>query len=135
MLKVLEFSHNLNDLIPKLNIEKKSMGNLYNIYIVLRDNFLGDVKLILDSLREAEYILPNNISYTVLNINRQLDCVCSKFIEFGALKNILTEDELIKETIKQNISIIEEASRYISSKENFITSIMPNELNISNLDL
>ncbi len=94
---------------------------------------MGNAKKILESIRESEYILPNNISPTVYEILKSFDDICSKFIVFGTLNKILTEEELA-EMKTENIQSILHNFTYINSKVSFIQSIMPKELDISTLD-
>lgn len=133
LFKVLEFTNFLETNIFKLKLEEKSGKELYTIYNMAKDTFLGDTITIMQSLRESEYILPPNISPTILQIHRHLDEICSNFIALGTLQDIIPA-ELLDESKIEIISSIKGNCSEINTKVNFIQSIMPNELNISKLD-
>jgi len=88
---------------------------------------------ITNSLREAQYILPKNISPTITEMYTCFDEICSSFMVFNSIDSLLADNEISKVKL-HNISRIEENCNRINSKVNYIQSIMPTLLNITNLD-
>lgn len=109
--------------------------DLHDIYQLIAVDYLGDPKKIIECLREAEYILPKHISPSVSEIYKSYDTVCSRFIALGTLSKIsLLSKEEISDTKQINLVKIIEELKNIESKVPFIQSIMPPELDISELD-
>jgi hypothetical protein len=133
LFKVLEFSNFLTETLFKLDISNKSAADIYQIYKVAEENYLGDSIEIVGSLRESEYILPLNISSTVVVINKTFDNICARFMVLGTLSKALTNEELQK-TKTLNIDSIKEGCLLINSRVPFLQSIMAKELDISTLD-
>lgn len=133
LYKVLEFSDNLYSLTKSIDFGKRPYKSVYQIYEVLQKQYLGDIQIIIQSLREADYILPKHISPTVNEVSNAFDSLCGKFIEINLFSTILTDQEISSKK-EQQFEDIKEYCKIINSKARFLTSIIPLELNISEAD-
>lgn len=133
LFKVLEFTRFIDENLLSLDLSKKSLKDLNAIYEITVETYLGDVNRIFSSLREAEYILPSNISPTVQFINIRYNDLCGKFIVCKTLHNMIPKEK--EEEVKlEMIKGIKEDCTFINSKVGFIQSIMHHELDISTID-
>ena len=133
IFKVMEFSNFITTTLLKFELENMTCKQIYEMYNTLKNSYSIDVLNIVNSLREAQYILPNYISPTVSEIYTCFDETCSSFMIFNTIGDILTDNQ-INEVKQHNINRIKDNCNKINSKVGYIQSIMPNELNISNLD-
>lgn len=133
LFKVIEFTHFLDESILNLDLTSKSGDDILGIYKMSIETYMTKEKDIIDSLREAEYILPDNISPTVAEITRMFDQICVSFSVIGNITNFVTNEEY-SEIKKHNLDMIAINVKGINEKVGFIQSIMPKELDISRID-
>lgn len=133
LFKIFELTSFLEGKIYKLDLVNKPAHNVNKIFNTALKKVVGDQRKIFVSLMEAEYILPSNISSTVLEINKIFDSMCSKLVFLGSFVNVLTPEE-IDEIKNHNLPQILEECKRINSKISFIQSLLPRELDISILD-
>lgn len=133
LFRVTDFTNFLTNSFNTLNLSEKTCEQLHKLYEMSMEQYLGDQQKIFHSLREAEYILPKNVTPTVTKILVSFDDICSRFIAFKTFAAILTKDEIEKIKI-QNLLEIKKLCEEINSKVGYIQSIMPHELYISDLD-
>ena len=133
LYKVLEFSNHISSVLFQLDLESKSTKDIYDMFNTSKDVYNVDFYIVIRSLREAEYILPSNISSTVLEICRSFDEMCSSFLVMGSVEKIF-DDSKVQEIKLHNLNRIKERCKHIESKNSFIQSIFPSEINIGNLD-
>ena len=87
-------------------------------------------------MREAEYVLPENISHAIIDIRKNYDSMCAHFTAQASISKVLTTHEMetqIEEIKRHNIDEAIECCNKIVKYTSFIESIMPSELNISKL--
>lgn len=132
LFKVLEFSHFLEETILTLDLTQKSSKDILGMYKMSIETYITKEKEIIDSLREAKYILPDNISPTVAMIEKMFDQICVSFSVIGTFNDFFTVEEYTQ-IKKYNIDLITENVKGINEKVGFIQSIMPKELDISRI--
>lgn len=133
---VLELCNQLEELLKTVDLYSKDPIKLREFFQVLQDQYVSDTQKALWSMREAEYVLPRNISEVVLDIRKNYDSMVAHFITPASIFRVLTPNEIGKEfeEIKKfNIKKASECCHRIIEHTQYIESIMPRELNIAEL--
>lgn len=133
---VLDLCHQLQDILKSVDLFSKEPAQLMKFFKVLQDQYVPDTKKALWSMREAEYVLPSNISSVVIDIRKNYDSMCAHFITPANISIVLTQHEMetrMNEIKKHNIREAIACCDRIVKHAAFLESIMPLELDISNL--
>lgn len=133
---VLELCHQMQDLLKSVNLYSKNSTEILEFFNILQEQYVPESKKALWSMREAEYVLPENISQAVIDIRKNYDSMCSHFTAPASISKVLTPHEMetqIEEIKRHNIYEAIECCNKIIKHTSFIESVMPSELNISNL--
>lgn len=133
VFSVLELCHMLKDLTKSVDLKSKTAVQLREFFEVLLEQYVPDKKQALWSMREAEYILPDNISSVILDIRSHFDSLCCHFYTPSTLFNVLTEQEF-KGIIENNVDEAIKDCDAIVGHTWFIETILPRELNIAGLN-
>lgn len=137
VFSVLELCNMIKELTKSVNLYNKTTEQLKEFMEVLLEQYVSDKKQIFWSMREAEYILPENISKTILEIRKHFDSMCYHLNIPNAISMVMTQYELETELEKIKVDNIEAALMdcdAIVNHAQFIESILPRELNIANLN-
>lgn len=133
---VLELCHQLQDLIKSVNLKSKDPAQLLEFFKILQEQYVPDTQKALWGMREAEYVLPKNISLAVIDIRKNYDSMCAHFTAPASVAKVLTPYEMetqIDEIKQHNIDEAIACCNKIVKHTSFIESIMPSELDISEL--
>lgn len=133
---VLELCHQLQELYKTINFHSKDPVQLLEIFKSLQEQYVPDTKKALWSMREAEYVLPKNISLSVIDIRKNYDSMCVHFTIPASVAKALTPSEIkthMDEIKRDNINKAIVCCNKIIEHTSFIESIMPRELDISEL--
>ncbi len=134
---IFECCNYLNTLSEKIDLYSRTGKELSKIFSFTRDKFVPDTKAILWNLREAEYILPENISVSILKIRTCFDSICSDFISLETIEAVLEDthsQELFPETKRKILDSVFADCEKILSYVGFIESALPRELRIAGLN-
>ena len=134
---IFECCHFLKKLSEQEDLTSKTGKDLSEMFSVIWRGYVPDLKAVLWSLREAEYILPSHLSGPIIEIRSCFDKMGSCFNCLGTLETILTDLELqtkFQETKKVNIVAALSACDKILSYVDYIEATIPKELNISDLN-
>ena len=134
---IFECCRLLKNLSQKIDLTNKTGEQLSVIVSSICKVYIPDLKATLWNLRESEYVLPDNISKSLLDIRTRFDLLYSNLHGLGALESLMTEIELqtvFIETKKGNIATALNECDKILSYRDFIESILPKELNIANIN-
>lgn len=133
---VLELCHQMQDLLKSVNLYSKNSTEILEFFNILQEQYVPESKKALWSMREAEYVLPENISLAVIDIRKNYDSMCAHFTAPASISKVLTTHEMetqIEEIKRHNIDEAIECCNKIVKHTSFIESVMPTELNISKL--
>lgn len=133
---VLELCHQMQDLLKSVNLYSKNSTEILEFFNILQEQYVPESKKALWSMREAEYVLPENISLAVIDIRKNYDSMCAHFTAPASISKVLTTQEMetqIEEIKRHNIDEAIECCNKIVKHTSFIESVMPSELNISKL--
>lgn len=133
---VLELCHYLEELIKSVDLYSKDPNQLREFFQILQEQYVPESQKALWSMREAEYVLPKNISDVILDIRKNYDSMIAHFITPASIFRVLTPLEMNKELDeikKDNINKAIECCNRIIEHTWFIENIMPRELNIAEL--
>ena len=133
---VLELCHQLQHLLKSVNLQSKDPAQIFEFFNILQEQYVPDTKKALWSMREAEYVLPKNISSTVIDIRKNYDSMCTHFTAPASIAKVLTPYEMetkIEEIKRHNIDEAIACCNRIVKHTSFIENIMPLELDISEL--
>ncbi len=134
---VFEFCNYLKKLSSIIDLNKKTGKEISIMLSHIREKYVPDTNAVLWNLREAEYILPDNISKTILDIRSRFDDMCSNIISIETIEAVLTDiekQELFPETKIKLLKVALSQCDEILSNVRFIESILPKELDISRLN-
>ena len=125
--------YNIYDIIGIKSLSEKTCEQLFGLF-----NASIEVDKIVPSevlwlFKQAEYIYPDNIYPSIKAISKDFDELAGNIGKFNLYPKILTENEL-KEEKKKLLEDIYTRVKNINSHVTFIESIIPHELNISNLE-
>lgn len=136
VFSVLELCHQLQDLLKTVDLYSKDSSKVLEFFEILQDQYVPSSKEVLWSMREAEYVLPENISRSICDIRKNYDAMCFHFTTPASISKVLTKneietqlDEIKRDSIEQAIACCNRIVKHTS----FIESVMPVELNISRL--
>ena len=133
LYKVFQMTGEIEDIFSKISLKEKTAEQLHQMFDILREQLKIDVSETIWLFIQAEYILPSNIYDSVRVISKNFDELTGDVGKFGLYPKILTENEL--ETEKQKLlEDIRERAKQINDHVYFITSVMPQELDISSLE-
>lgn len=133
LYKVFQMTGEIEVIFSKISLKEKTAEQLYQMFSILRDQLKIDVSETMWLFKQAEYILPPNIYDSVRAISKNFDELTGDVGKFELYPKILTEDEL--ETEKQKLlEDISDRAKQINDHVYFITSVMPQELDISSLE-
>jgi len=130
--RILTFTSFITENFVTLSFDDRNFNDIYGLFETMSDTLLEDTQKLSTSLSESQYMLPNNISSTVIDINRAYDQVCTQFLVFKGLGSMLTTEEQ-NERKSEMINNIRIDCEFINSKSNFINSIFPKELSIGDI--
>lgn len=133
---IFELCHQFLELSKSVDLYSKEPEKLKGLLDGLQKSYIPDNRKTMWSLREAEYILPRNISEVLLDVRKNYDSMCANLIYLDHFSKIMTENELINEfeSIKKiSIDNALDCCRSIDNHAQFIERIMPEELSISNI--
>lgn len=133
---VLELCHYLEELIKSVDLYSKDPNKLREFFQILQEQYVPDSQKALWSMREAEYVLPKNISNVILDVRKNYDSMNAHFITPATIYSVLTPFEMknkLDDIKKDNINKAIQCCNRIVKHTAFIESIMPIELNISDL--
>ena len=136
VFNVLELCNQFEKMISKIDLFKLPPTKIKEFLEILQNHYVPDTGKALWSMREAEYVLPSNISSVVIDIRKNYDSMCSNLMWADNYSKVLEENELeklLKDEIKKSISIAIDCCKKINTHAKFIEEIMPRELDISNL--
>ncbi len=134
---VFECCDFLKQISEKLDWTTKTGQELSEMFSTVCEKYVPDLKATLWSLREAEYILPDNLANPILNIRELFDEMGSFFNILATMEAILTDNEMqteFSEIKKRNISAALNNCDRILSYISFIEAELPNELRIAELN-
>lgn len=136
VFSVLELCEQFEEISRSVDFHSKTPEQLHEILIIFQNQYVPDTRKALWSMREAEYVLPRNISTIVTYIRRDYDSMCSNLMALVSISKMMAQNELekqFKEVMKSNIEEALNCCRRINAHKQFIEAIMPEELNISEL--
>lgn len=136
VFNVLELCDQFEGMINKIDLFSLPPAKIKDFLVILQNHYVPDTGKALWSMREAEYVLPSNISSVVVDIRKNYDSMCFNLMWVDNYSKILEEnklEQLIKDDIKQSIEIAIECCKSINKHARYIEDIMPIELNISDL--
>lgn len=132
VFSVLALCNMLKELTKSIDLKSKSAVQLKEMFDQILEQHVPDVKQTLWSMRESEYILPKNISASVIDIKTHFDSLCAHLHIPSTLSGVLTEQEL-KEITNQNVDEAMKDCDAILDHAWFIESVLPKELDIAYL--
>lgn len=130
---ILELCENIEKYWDTLDIKQKSPKQIRGLLDILQNNYISDTNGILWSLREAEYIFPDNLSKAILDIRYHFDkLLCHiSFIDSETIKMIaINDDEICEMNILHIDGAIEESAAILAYAA-FVEENIPKELVIS----
>jgi len=133
---VLELCHHMRNLLKSVNLYSKNPTEILEFFKILQEQWVPDRKQALWSMREAEYVLPENISAAIIDIRKNYDSMCAHITAPASISKVLTTQEMethIEEIKRLNINEAIACCNRIVKHTSFIESVMPVELNISKL--
>lgn len=136
VFNVLELCNQFEEMISKIDLFTLPPAKIKDFLVILQNHYVPDTGKALWSMREAEYVLPSNISSIVVDIRKNYDTMCSNLMWVDNFSKILEEnklEQLIKDEIKKSIENAIECCKKINKHARYIENIMPVELNISDL--
>lgn len=136
VFSVLELCHQMLGLLKSVNLYSKNSTEILEFFNILQEQYVPESKKALWSMREAEYVLPENISLAVIDIRKNYDSMCAHFTAPASISKVSTTQEMetqIEEIKRHNIDEAIECCNKIVKHTSFIESVMPSELNISKL--
>lgn len=96
--------------MDKVDLKEKKSKEIYVFYEITKNNYTNLQKDILESLLESEYVFGEPIRTQIMNIRSPYDEICSKFIVFQVLDELLdgipNGADIISQTININIDAI-----------------------------
>ena len=134
---VFECCNALKDFMSKLDLSIRSGREITEMFSLIQEKYIPDPKSTLWSLREAEFILPSNLSEPILKIRTCYDNMASDFISLGTIESVLTDIELEKVFPESKIEILQNAFKNcneILSYVQFIEAALPKEIIIAGLN-
>ena len=133
LCKVFQLTGEIADIFPKIRLYEKEMDQLCQLFDILLSQLKIDVSETLWLFKQAEYILPENIYASVRDIAKDFDELTGDIGKFKFYPTILTPEEVDAEKRKLLDDILYRAEQ-INRHVLFITTIMPQELDISALE-
>lgn len=136
VFSVLELCYQIQELTNKMDLNSLSVEKLKDLIEILLNQYVPNVKQTLWSMREAEYIISENISTTIIEIRSDFDKMISHFSTPLSISRIISESKTnidIEQIKNENITAAIECCKRINKHSRFIESIMPVELDISKL--
>ena len=133
---VLELCNQMLKLVKIVDLYSKTPDEILQFYQILQAQYLPNVREALWSMREAEYVLPENISSVVIDVRSNFDSMAVNLITPASIAKVMTTQELatmLEEAKRANIDAAILNCKTIVKHTLFIESIMPKELDISSL--
>lgn len=134
VIKILEFTKTYSRSVSTKNVKPKKVSNIFDIFELTAKNLFDNHDVVVNSLSEAEYILPKEISSIIIIIGDKFSLICSYFEMYKQHERFnLAEDVLAteKDEIFDNIKL---ACETINSHASILHMFMIKELDISDLD-
>ena len=133
LYKVFQLTGEIEDIFSKISLHEKQMDHLHQLFDILRSQLKMDVSETLWLFKQAEYILPEYIYASVRDIAKDFDELTGDIGKLKCYPTILTPEEVDAEKRKLLDDILYRAEQ-INRHVLFITTIMPQELDISALE-
>ena len=130
---IFEMCEAINTTVKNERLYDYDYDQVNDYFSIIKDQYVPNMRKTIWCLRESEYILPDDISGTVLRIMNEFNEMCFCFQSLKVIKKLATEqelDEIKKQHIDDGLRMCKEILKFVS----FIESIMPTELDIATVN-
>lgn len=134
LYKVFQLTEEFESFFEKIDLEKKSMDKLYQVFNICKQQVGIDVSEIMWLFKQSEFILPDKIFQSIYDIAIHFNEMTGDIAKFNLYPSILLESEIEQEK-KNLLDDILYRSKLINEHRLSINSIMRKELDISNLEM